>query len=831
MNKKAGPHNEEKRAEVFVSASSGDLRTMREIVKHGLLTMGCFPVEQTNFPPDYRSVREMIEARVAQCDAVIHIVGRRYGAEPDPATLPPGAARRSYTQMEADVARQLGKKLYVFLCPEDFPYDEEPDVESAEKRALQQAYRQQVTRDQTLHTPVRDRDDLAVKVRELQFELEKLRGAMDRGRTRTFAMMGALLVVLVVIATGVWWTATRMGGAFHYDRNRTREMLATAIRDNAEKLIQPLDPVRDWRQIKQIQDEEAQQLADLDHYLDSIEQTSQRGEASQSYMTATRLLQEKGVGEALDYLDSTSGDRATEIEQQKNRIDRDEEDLRKLLKEDLLKASLLEKQFRFAEAEQQYRQTVEDGGAWAEPRNDFAWFLGHRGKLVDPARGNAMLREAAEICQGTVALNPRDKSPEDWATAQNDLGFALDALGTRIGGEEGNGVLRQAAAACESALEVRTKDAYPVEWAATQNNLGNTLADLASRRRGDESTRLLDQAIEAYNSALEVRTKAALPRDWAVTENNLGAALEELGKRTGEPKGSELIQQAVAAYEHALEVDTKAGYPLDWAMTLNNLGTALVHLGDNMDGPGGEKPIWQAIDAYRNTLEVHTRADVPQDWAITETNLGNALLDLGMRVSGTEGTDLMQQAVNAYSGALEIRTKADLPQGWAAIQGNLGNALDALAANVDGAQGEHLLKQCADTYRSTLDVYTKTDLPQDWAQIQYDIGRVLDELGRRDAGQAGAQALQQSADAYRGALEVYTKADLPRNWADTEYNLGNVLDALGSRCSGDQCRSLLQQSVDAYNCSMQVYTQSDWTETKQVRDAVLADLAKAKASP
>src|ERR1700738_2177221 len=87
---------EGKRTEVFISATSDDLRTVREIVKQGLLTMGYFPIEQTNFAPDYRPVRQMLETRIAQCDAVIHIVGVRYGAEP--ASVPEGQARRSYTQ-------------------------------------------------------------------------------------------------------------------------------------------------------------------------------------------------------------------------------------------------------------------------------------------------------------------------------------------------------------------------------------------------------------------------------------------------------------------------------------------------------------------------------------------------------------------------------------------------------------------------------------------------------------------------------------------------------------------------------------------------------------
>src|SRR5690348_15658440 len=124
---------------VFISATSKDLGSVREEVKQALLTMDCMPVEQSNFPPDYRSVKDMIEHKIALCDAVIHIVGQRYGAEPDRATLPQNVPRRSYTQMEADVARQQGKKLYLFVCQQGFPYDKAP-TEKGELRALQRVY-------------------------------------------------------------------------------------------------------------------------------------------------------------------------------------------------------------------------------------------------------------------------------------------------------------------------------------------------------------------------------------------------------------------------------------------------------------------------------------------------------------------------------------------------------------------------------------------------------------------------------------------------------------------------------------------------------------------
>ena len=293
---------EGKRTEVFISATSGDLRTVREMVKQGLLTMGCFPIEQTNFEPDYRTVRQMLETRIAQCDAVIHIVGVRYGAEPDPASVPEGQTRRSYTQMEAEIARKLGKKLYVFLCPEDFPYDEESPAESDEKRELQRAYRQQVAERESVHTPVRSREDIALKVRELKFELEKLKGVIARDRTRTFAVLAGLLIALGAISTGVWWwvahgpqaTAEKVAGQFRYDRSRMREQLATEIRAQAQKRIASLNQTEDWRKINEIEKGRDQQIADLDRFLDGIEQTSKEGEASESYLNGQQALAGKG---------------------------------------------------------------------------------------------------------------------------------------------------------------------------------------------------------------------------------------------------------------------------------------------------------------------------------------------------------------------------------------------------------------------------------------------------------------------------------------------------------------------------------------------------------
>ena len=395
----------------------------------------------------------MIEEKIAGCEAVIHIVGIRYGAEPDPSTLPEGAARRSYTQMEADIARKLGKKLYLFVCPEDFPYDQAP-AESEELQGLQQAYRAEIAKGEILWTEVTDREELGRKVRELQF------------------------------------------------RGRIREQLITDIKAEAQKKI--AEAGDDWRKTIEIEKWRDQQLADLDRFLDRIQQTFDAGEATESYRKATDLLAAKGADEALAYLQARSNQRKSQIEMQANRRDQEEADLRNLLQEELLAASLLETKFRFDDAEAKYREVLEKSGSWPKARNDFAWFLIQRGEVIDPGAGNAKLHEALELCRGTLAFTSRQTAPQDWAMTQNNLGNVLSDLGERASGEQGAQYLEQSVAAYRAALEVRTREQLPQQWAMTQNNLGIVLTVLGERASGEQGAQYLEQSVAAYRAALEV---------------------------------------------------------------------------------------------------------------------------------------------------------------------------------------------------------------------------------------------------------------------------------------------------------------------------------------
>jgi len=123
----------------FISAVTRELGSFRLAVRDELFTKGVLPVLQDHFPPDYRDLRRVLADQIEDCDAVICLVGFVYGAEPR--NRPEGASRRSYTQLEFDIAVEMGKPVYVFLSDDEArPADPCPE-EEPEERQLQLAHR------------------------------------------------------------------------------------------------------------------------------------------------------------------------------------------------------------------------------------------------------------------------------------------------------------------------------------------------------------------------------------------------------------------------------------------------------------------------------------------------------------------------------------------------------------------------------------------------------------------------------------------------------------------------------------------------------------------
>ena len=164
------------RPTIFLSGVSHEFGSFRDAVENEIEMKGCFAENQPGFPPDYRTVEDMLRKKLHESDAVIHIVGFRFGAEPN--LRPLGVARRSYTQMEFDIAREMGKPVYVFVSSaatvrDPLKRDEKtgadiPDPpQDAEATAIQLAHRDAVQKTNHLYYFFNNAAELSKLVAEI----------------------------------------------------------------------------------------------------------------------------------------------------------------------------------------------------------------------------------------------------------------------------------------------------------------------------------------------------------------------------------------------------------------------------------------------------------------------------------------------------------------------------------------------------------------------------------------------------------------------------------------------------------------------------------------
>jgi tetratricopeptide (TPR) repeat protein len=224
---------------VFISAVSRELGTIRKLVKKALEDSGYHAVEQDNFPLDYRELVDKLRNQIASCDAVIHIAGRCFGAEPR--QRPEGAPRRSYTQLEYDLARALGKPVYVFVTGAGFPADPH-EAEDEEKIHLQETHRQALMGTGQDYLRAASREDIDQKVRSLQFRVEALVDELTRTDEKVVATgtrLGQRLAVIFAVVLAVLATVGYLvwQGEKQRKEAQTVELVQTQI---AERLLDKL---------------------------------------------------------------------------------------------------------------------------------------------------------------------------------------------------------------------------------------------------------------------------------------------------------------------------------------------------------------------------------------------------------------------------------------------------------------------------------------------------------------------------------------------------------------------------------------------------------------
>jgi hypothetical protein len=167
------------RKEVFISATSADLGSYRQVAKEAVLTLGAHPIEEKNFPTDYRELQALLARRLDPCDAIIHLVGFYYGGEPKAL---PDTPRRSWTQWEYYRATQgeRHKPVYRFLARENCHFDAQP-TEDAEKQRLQREHREHL---RTPGGPIYYEFSTPEELRVLILSIDELRELVRPRRAR-----------------------------------------------------------------------------------------------------------------------------------------------------------------------------------------------------------------------------------------------------------------------------------------------------------------------------------------------------------------------------------------------------------------------------------------------------------------------------------------------------------------------------------------------------------------------------------------------------------------------------------------------------------------------
>ena len=126
---------------VFISSTFEDLAEYRRAVQDAVLRVGALPVLLQDQAATDRSAAEMVKEEVERSDAVLLLVGHRYGAA-DPQT------GKSWVESEYEAAKKRAKPILVFMAADDAPW---PAVFVDRDSTRIQEFRQRLASDLVVH--------------------------------------------------------------------------------------------------------------------------------------------------------------------------------------------------------------------------------------------------------------------------------------------------------------------------------------------------------------------------------------------------------------------------------------------------------------------------------------------------------------------------------------------------------------------------------------------------------------------------------------------------------------------------------------------------------
>lgn len=184
---------------VFLSATTQDLGTYRAAAAMFLQANDVETILQDNLKTERGSLVEVLRREIKKCDYVICLVGWHYGAEPSESQR--AGKRRSYTQLEHDMAVEMGKQPFVLVAANDCAFDG-PITEREELQELQAAYREQFREQGTFTHSFRNRAEMEAKLGKLCLKAPR----------PWLKMVGVAVALLLLLLVALPWQRSS-GGA------------------------------------------------------------------------------------------------------------------------------------------------------------------------------------------------------------------------------------------------------------------------------------------------------------------------------------------------------------------------------------------------------------------------------------------------------------------------------------------------------------------------------------------------------------------------------------------------------------------------------------------
>jgi tetratricopeptide (TPR) repeat protein len=319
---------------IFLSAVTRELHSARQLGANILHRLGYEPVWQDIFGTEAGDLRQMLVDKIDSCDGLIHLVGFGYGAEPPQSD--PEFGRVSYTQFEFLHARKTGKKTWVLFVEDGFPTDKPPEqldlpadghsnpaAFQAERRCLQDAWRQRLLADGHLRHGAATTADFELKFERLKDELQSLRRSF-----RNWQRVVVGLLFLICVLGGILYLTvfrqhddvkTVLQSVDEHQReiqeqlaqirpDDIKKQLRATIEETYQNDLREADKLSDWKKRADAKKDAAElrdkRLGQVDDFLASITSNIKSGEATPEYLEFMRTLQDQGPAEAVKYIDA-----------------------------------------------------------------------------------------------------------------------------------------------------------------------------------------------------------------------------------------------------------------------------------------------------------------------------------------------------------------------------------------------------------------------------------------------------------------------------------------------------------------------------------------------